>query len=46
MVKNLSAKREIWVQSLDWKDFQEKEMVTYSSILACRILWTEEPGEL
>ena len=22
-----------------------KEMATHSSILACRILWTEEPGE-
>ena len=24
----------------------EKEMTTYSSILAWRILWTEEPGRL
>ena len=24
----------------------EKEMVTHSSILACRIAWTEEPGGL
>ena len=24
----------------------EKEMATHSSILAWRILWTEEPGEL
>ena len=26
--------------------FQEKEMATHSSILAWRILWTEEPGRL
>ena len=25
---------------------QEKEMATHSSILVCRILWTEEPGGL
>ena len=35
-----------WVQSLDGVDPLEKEMGTYSSILACRILWTEEPGGL
>ena len=46
MVKNLPATREIWVQTLDWKDSQEKEMTTYSSIVAWRIPWTEEPGEL
>ena len=34
------------VQSLGWEDLLEKEMVTCSSILARRILWTEEPGEL
>ena len=45
-VKNLPATREIWVQTLDWKDSQEKEMMTYSSIVAWRIPWTEEPGEL
>ena len=44
MVKNLPATQEIWLQSLDWKDSQEKEMVTYSNILAWRIPWTEEPG--
>ena len=26
--------------------FREKEMATHSSILAWRILWTEEPGGL
>ena len=46
IVKNLSAMREIRVQSLGWEDPLEKTMAIYSSILACRIPWTEEPGEL
>ena len=29
-----------------WEDPWEKEMATYSSILAWRIPWTEEPGML
>ena len=33
-------------QSLGWKDPLEKEMATYSSILAWRIPWREEPGKL
>ena len=32
------------VQSLGQEDALEKEMSTQSSILACEILWTEEPG--
>ena len=36
----------MWVQSLDWEDPLEEEMVTHSSILAWRIPWTEEPGGL
>ena len=32
------------VQSLGWEDPLEKEMVTPSSVLAWRILWTDEPG--
>ena len=32
--------------SLDWEDPLEKEMATRSSILACEIPWTEEPGRL
>ena len=32
------------VQSLGWEDSLEKEMATRSSILAWRILWTEQPG--
>ena len=38
--------RETWVQSLGWDDPLEKGMATHSSILAWRIPWTEEPGEL
>ena len=37
---------ETWVWSLGWEDPLEKEMTTHSSILACRIPWTEEPGGL
>ena len=37
---------EAWVQSLDGEDPLEKEIGTYSSIRACRIPWTEEPGRL
>ena len=32
------------VQSLGWEDPLEKVTATHSSILAWRILWTEEPG--
>ena len=32
------------VQSLVWEDLLEKVMATHSSILAWRILRTEEPG--
>ena len=37
VVKNLPAKQDTQVQSLGWKDALEKEMATYSSILAWRI---------
>ena len=46
MVKNLPAMRETWVRSLGWEDPLEKDMATRSRILAWRIPWTEEPGEL
>ena len=46
MVKNLPAMQEIQVLSLGWEDPLEKGMATHSSILAWRIPWTEEPGEL
>ena len=45
-VKCLPTMREIQVRSLGREDPLEKEMATYSSILAWRIPWTEEPGRL
>ena len=44
VVKNPSAKQEMWVQSLGWEDPLKEEMTTHSSILAWEIPWTEEPG--
>ena len=46
IVKNLPALQRSWVLSLGQKDSLEKEMATYSSILAWKIPWTEEPGRL
>ena len=46
MVKNLPAMQETWVQSLGWEDPLEKEMATYSSILAREVPFTEHPGGL
>ena len=46
MVKNPPAMRETWIQSLGSEDPLEEGMATHSSILACRIPWTEEPGRL
>ena len=46
VVKNPRAMQEMPVQSLGQKDPLEKEMATFSSILAWEIPWTEEPGEL
>ena len=43
MIKSQPAMWETWVQSLGWKDHLEKGMATPSSILAWRILWTEDP---
>ena len=34
------------VQSLSWEDPLEEEMASYSSVLACKIPQTEEPGGL
>ena len=39
LVKNLPAKRETWVWSLDWEDSLEKGTAIHSSILAWRIPW-------
>ena len=38
--------QEMQVQSLGQEDPLEKEMATYSSILACKILRPKEPGRL
>ena len=46
MVKNLPAMQETQVLSLAWGDPLEKGMATHTSIPACRIPWTEEPGGL
>ena len=49
MVKSLPANAgdvETWVRSLDWEDPQVEEMANYSSVLAWRIPWTEEPSGL
>ena len=48
-VKNLPAMQKtqaMWVQSLVQEDPLEKVIAAHSSILAWRILWTEEPGGL
>ena len=39
-------KQEMQFQPLGWEEPLEKEMTTYSSILAWEIPWTEEPGGL
>ena len=46
-VKNLPAMQETRVRSLGHEDpLEEEGMATYSSILAWRIPWTEEPSGL
>ena len=42
----MQKSQESQVQSLGQKDPLEEGMATHSSILAWRIPWTEEPGEL
>ena len=49
VVKNLPATQETeetLVRSLGWEDPLEESMATHSGILAWRIPWKEEPGEL
>ena len=45
-VENLPVIQETRIQSLGQEDPLEKRMATHSSILACRIPWTEECGRL
>ena len=44
--KNLPAKQETQVRSLNLEDSLEKEMATHCSILAWEIPWKEEPRGL
>ena len=46
MVRNRLETQATWVQALGQEDALEKGMATHSSILACRIPWTEDPGRL
>ena len=46
MVNNLPAMQETRFQFLGWEDPLEKGMAIYSTILAWRNPWTEEPGGL
>ena len=46
LVKNPPAMQETHAQSTGRGDPLEKEMTIHSSILACRIPWTREPGWL
>ena len=45
-VKNLPAMQDDGVRSLGPEDPLKQEMATYSSVLAWKISWTEEPGML
>ena len=36
----------MWARSLGQDNPMEEGITIHSSILACRILWTEEPGRL
>ena len=44
MVKRLPTMQETRVQSLGWEDLLEKEMATYSSIIALKVPWMDKPG--
>ena len=49
VVKNMPAMQETqekWVLSLGLENTMEEERATHSSILAWRLLWTEEAGGL
>ena len=44
--KSLPAMKETWVRLLGWEDPLDKGMASHSTISACTISWTEEPGGL
>ena len=46
MVEHLLTMQQTRVQSLGREDLLKKEMAKHSSILACKIPWTGEPGRL
>ena len=46
MVKNLPGMQDTWIQALGQEEPLEKGMATHSSISACSVPWTEEPGGL
>ena len=46
MVKNLPTMLETWVRFLGQEDPLEEGMAIHFSILAWRVPWTGEPGEL
>ena len=46
MVKNLTAMKETWVQTLGQEDSLEDDMAMHTSILAWEIPWTQETGKL
>ena len=46
LVKNLPAMQETWIRTLSWEEVLMKEMAAQDSILAWRISWMEEPGQL
>ena len=46
LVNSLPAMKKTRVQSLGQEDHLEKEIATYSTLLAWEILWKEEPGGL
>ena len=45
-IKNSLLVKETWVRFLSWEDPLKEGMAVHSSILAWKIPWTEEPGEL
>ena len=45
-VKNLPVVQKTQVRSLGWEDPLEKEMANRSNVLAWKIPWVKEPGEL
>ena len=44
LVAQMPAMQETQVRSQGWEEALEKGMATYFSILAWRVLWSEEPG--